>query len=176
MGARKIKKKRSSRPQYTYPVAETDFLSAWRFDRYWSDEQTTALYAMIFKHGFMENARVLARAVSGGYIMLASFLDAESRDRAVLNIRAAGTNVIDTECPVPETRAQGFEPPALVFPKHITDAMTKRMGGDRILNEHMQEQIARRMDLSNGEEDFVVPDLSAEDYRKVQKRLKEKPQ
>jgi hypothetical protein len=174
MGRIKIKKRLTTKDYAAAPVDPTDVLAAWKLEKSWGKDQMIALFAKIWKHSFLEEARVLARATTGGYIVLAAFLDAAARDRAVENIRRTGTNAMDTECPPPATRGGGFLPPAHAIPHDIIDpAMVIACDEDMV--EAYEESIATRMKDNPGS-DFIFPDLSPEAYQKVLERLRRKPQ
>jgi hypothetical protein len=186
VGQRKIKRKKPARPEdFTYPVADSDFLLTWLLDlppntkdpallESYRDMQVEDLFA-IQKFGFLEEARTLAKRVPNGYMVMSAFLDADARDRALENIRnrEGSPGLMQRECPVPETRGAGFGPLGCVFPLDVLSEVTDMLATDADVIESCALGMAERMEKHPDVGDFLFPDLSPEAYAEAVK-LREK--
>ena len=174
MSRKRIKSKAPRRP-VTYPVAESDALATWHIKHERGKEQVALSTAMIYKFCFILNGRILSRTTRDGFIIMGAFLDEKSRDAAIANVRALGKTAAMLECPVPETRGQGFGPLAGTVPSYVFPAIAAAMSGPDAI-EAMEDFIADRMETADGTESFVFPDLSPEHYEAVVQRRRRKPQ
>jgi hypothetical protein len=174
MSRKRIKSKAPRRP-VTYPVDESDALATWHVKHEWGKEQVASFTAMIHKFCFILNGRILARATRDGFIIMGAFLDEKSRDAAMANVRSSGDNAAMLECPVPETRGQGFGPLAGAAPSYVFSTVVAAMSSPDAI-EAMEDFTADRMEITDGTEDFVFPDLSPERYEAVMQRRRRKPQ
>jgi hypothetical protein len=181
MGQRTIKRKRKPVNRYAAPIDETDGLTAWVFPD--AGPETGGTLFTIYKHAFMENARILAEKTKlaspigqqNGYTVVAAFPDSEARDRAFENIRTARPEMNAFEHPVPQSLGR-LRPVGAVFPGGVDRELARRMADDADMREFWVEGIATRMQEHGEDRCFVVPDLSPEQYEEVMERRRRKPQ
>ena len=121
--------------------------------------------AKLYKYGFIENARMLARESGRMYEVFLSFESAEQRDRALANIAHGGL-----ECSVRMLQVDGqrWKPLGQVFPDGVVEAIETRASNDHDLIETNLLSTAKRMETSGPSDDFVTPDLSPEEHALAQ--------
>lgn len=131
------------------------------------DQLTQALFPL-WKFGWLENARTLARQTPDGYEVLQDFLDSGAADRYCENLRRHRIKHI----PEPFAKS-GFSPFVQVLPE-MTEVLVMMLTEDRDITLSIDLTTANRMETKPAD-DYVFPDLSPDAYAELLKLRHKKP-
>jgi hypothetical protein len=152
----------------------------------------------IHKYAFMEQARLVAERVrfanlsggpADGYIVIAVFLDVAAKDRALENIRnmpdfpgiPLGITMKSLEHPAPgELVTPRLQPLGQVLPIDLMKEIAEQVSHDQDVQEANLRWTMDRMDRDDKNQeqdrDYLIPDLTPEQYAIAAKYLRRKPQ
>jgi len=133
-----------------------------------TDHEILKALTPIWKFGFIEDARTLAKRTQDGFEILQDFIDSGASDRYCNNLRRNGIEYIYAPL-----SADGFLPLGQVLPE-ITDQLADLLAEDADVIMACKHGIAARMDESSGE-GYVFPDLSPDDYAEIVEIRQTKP-
>ena|ERR1700733_3880882 len=163
----KASRRKRSAPGHVKSVANKVFVLHRLSSSLSKDQLTQALFPL-WKFGWLENARTLARQTSDGYEVLQDFLDAGAADRYCDNLRRHQIEHI----PEPFAKS-GFSPFAQVLPE-MTEVLVTMLTEDLDIALSIDLTTANRMETKPAG-DYVFPDLSPDAYAELLKLRHKKP-
>jgi hypothetical protein len=122
----------------------------------------------LWKFGWIEEARTLAKKTADGYEVLQDFLDSAAAERYCDNLRRHRIEHI----PEPFAK-EGFVPLAQVMPE-LTGVLATMLAEDADVALSIDLSTAKRME-TKPTGDYLFPDLSPEAYAEVLKLRQKKP-
>jgi hypothetical protein len=163
----KASRRKRSAPQHEKSGANNVFVLHRLSSSLSKDQLTQALFPL-WKFGWLENARTLARQTADGYEVLQDFLDSGAADRYCENLRRHRIEHI----PEPFAKS-GFSPFAKVLPE-MTEILVTMLTEDRDIALSIDLTTANRMETKPAG-DYVFPDLSPDAYAELMKLRHKKP-
>ena len=133
-----------------------------------SEDQLIQAVFSLWKFGWLEEARTLARKTADGYEILQDFLDSEAAERYCDNLRRHRIEHI----PEPFAKS-GFSPFAQVLPE-MTEILVTMLTEDQDVALSIDLTTANRMETKPAG-DYVFPDLSPDAYAELMKLRHKKP-
>ena len=169
MGRYRIKRKRRvpldahpiKLPLHSYPIGDEEILVGFRVPTALGADAISRHLSLLFKFCFFENGRMLARHNAEGYDVICSFLSSPERDRALANFEATPSAAALAQFEV--TERTGWDAVGAIIREFNLDSVAD----DPDLLESTILGLAERMDRQPLGDDFLIPDLSPEDYARA---------
>jgi hypothetical protein len=162
MSAYRIKRKKKRKVAIrTYSIGDDEILVGFRVPTALGADAIARHLGLLFKFCFFENGRMLARHTAEGYDVICSFLSAAERDRVVANFEATPSAAALPQFEV--TERTGWDAVGTIVQEFNLDSVAD----DPDLLESTMLGIAERMDQQPLGDDFLIPDLSPEEYARA---------